>query len=93
MDPLESWIFLSATGARPASATQPLATRKSKPRWPQKLSVVASWSGNRTSSAHPPAGEGELPGLTALVVAYALAGTVNIDLTKDPVGQTKDGKR
>jgi aconitate hydratase len=26
------------------------------------------------------------------VVAYALAGTVNIDLTKDPIGHTKDGK-
>ncbi|CAN5478959.1 aconitate hydratase AcnA [soil metagenome] len=27
-----------------------------------------------------------------LVVAYALAGTTNIDLTKDPIGQGKDGK-
>jgi aconitate hydratase len=27
-----------------------------------------------------------------LVVAYALAGTVNIDLTKDPVGKTPNGK-
>ena len=27
-----------------------------------------------------------------LVVAYALAGTVNIDLTKDPIGQDLDGK-
>ena len=27
-----------------------------------------------------------------LVVAYALAGTVNIDLTKDPIGQDQEGK-
>ncbi len=27
-----------------------------------------------------------------LVVAYAIAGTVNIDLTKDPLGKDKDGK-
>ncbi|MEO0343257.1 MAG: aconitate hydratase AcnA [Pseudomonadota bacterium] len=27
-----------------------------------------------------------------LVVAYALAGTLDIDLTKDPIGQDKDGK-
>ena len=27
-----------------------------------------------------------------LVVAYALAGTVNIDLTSEPIGQDKDGK-
>ena len=26
-----------------------------------------------------------------LVVAYALAGTVDIDLTKDPLGKDKDG--
>jgi aconitate hydratase len=26
-----------------------------------------------------------------LVVAYALAGTVNIDLTKEPIGEDKDG--
>ena len=26
-----------------------------------------------------------------LVVAYALAGTMDIDLTKDPIGQDKDG--
>src|SRR6266853_835938 len=31
-------------------------------------------------------------GSPPLVVAYALAGTVNIDLTKDPVGKSPDGK-
>ncbi|MFP3361253.1 hypothetical protein R0K17_28495, partial [Planococcus sp. SIMBA_143] len=27
-----------------------------------------------------------------LVVAYALAGTVDVDLTKEPIGEDKDGK-
>jgi len=27
-----------------------------------------------------------------LVIAYALAGTVNIDFEKDPIGKGKDGK-
>ena len=27
-----------------------------------------------------------------LVVAYAIAGSMNVDLYKDPIGQDKDGK-
>src|SRR5882762_2930840 len=59
----------------------------------EDLSVVAVLSGNRNfeSRIHPLVKASYL-GSPPLVVAYALAGTVNIDLTKDPVGQTKDGK-
>src|SRR5256885_7159550 len=59
----------------------------------ENLSVVAVLSGNRNfeSRIHPLVKASYL-GSPPLVVAYALAGTVNIDLTKDPVGQTKDGK-
>jgi aconitate hydratase len=57
------------------------------------LSVVAVLSGNRNfeSRIHPLVKASYL-GSPPLVVAYALAGTVNIDLTKDPVGTTRDGK-
>ena len=58
------------------------------------LSVVAVLSGNRNfeSRIHPLVKASYL-GSPPLVVAYALAGNVNIDLTKDPVGTTRDGKR
>src|SRR6267378_1365494 len=59
----------------------------------ENLSVVAVLSGNRNfeSRIHPLVKASYL-GSPPLVVAYALAGTVNIDMTKDPVGTTKDGK-
>ncbi|MGH7762387.1 MAG: aconitate hydratase AcnA [Candidatus Dormibacteraceae bacterium] len=59
----------------------------------EDLSVVAVLSGNRNfeSRIHPLVKASYL-GSPPLVVAYALAGTVNIDLTKDPIGRTKDGK-
>jgi aconitate hydratase len=59
----------------------------------EDLSVVAVLSGNRNfeSRIHPLVKASYL-GSPPLVVAYALAGTVNIDLTKDPLGHTKDGK-
>src|ERR1700681_128254 len=59
----------------------------------ENLSVVAVLSGNRNfeSRIHPLVKASYL-GSPPLVVAYALAGTVNIDLTKDPIGHTKDGK-
>src|SRR5437867_7941991 len=57
------------------------------------LAVVAVLSGNRNFEAriHPLVKASYL-GSPPLVVAYALAGTVNIDLTKDPLGTTRDGK-
>ena len=59
----------------------------------EDLSVVAVLSGNRNfeSRIHPLVKASYL-GSPPLVVAYALAGTVNIDLTKDPLGTTRDGK-
>jgi aconitate hydratase len=59
----------------------------------ENLSVVAVLSGNRNfeSRIHPLVKASYL-GSPPLVVAYALAGTVNIDLTKDPIGHTPDGK-
>ncbi|HUZ86789.1 MAG TPA: aconitate hydratase AcnA [Candidatus Baltobacterales bacterium] len=59
----------------------------------ENLSVVAVLSGNRNfeSRIHPLVKASYL-GSPPLVVAYALAGTVNIDLTKDPIGRTHDGK-
>ena len=59
----------------------------------EDLSVVAVLSGNRNfeSRIHPLVKASYL-GSPPLVVAYALAGTVNIDLTKDPLGKTSDGK-
>ena len=59
----------------------------------ENLSVVAVLSGNRNfeSRIHPLVKASYL-GSPPLVVAYALAGTVNIDLTKDPIGTTPDGR-
>ena len=59
----------------------------------ENLSVVAILSGNRNfeSRIHPLVKASYL-GSPPLVVAYALAGTVNIDLTKEPIGTTPDGK-
>jgi aconitate hydratase len=59
----------------------------------ENLSVVAVLSGNRNfeSRIHPLVKASYL-GSPPLVVAYALAGTVNIDLTKDPIGKTPNGK-
>ncbi len=59
----------------------------------ENLSVVAVLSGNRNfeSRIHPLVKASYL-GSPPLVVAYALAGTVNIDLTKDPIGTTPDGE-
>ena len=59
----------------------------------EDLSVVAVLSGNRNFEAriHPLVKASYL-GSPPLVVAFALAGTVHKDLTKDPLGQTADGK-
>jgi aconitate hydratase len=57
------------------------------------LSVVAVLSGNRNFEAriHPLVKASYL-GSPPLVVAYALAGTIRKDLTKEPLGTDKDGK-
>src|SRR5256886_3796988 len=58
------------------------------------LSVVAVLSGNRNFEAriHPLVKASYLAS-PPLVVAYALAGTVQIDLSKDPIGTDRDGKQ
>jgi len=45
------------------------------------------------SSARASKYQGELPHVAALVVAFALAGRVDIDLSKDPIGKGKMAKR
>jgi aconitate hydratase len=57
------------------------------------LVVAAVLSGNRNfeGRVHPQVRAAYLAS-PPLVVAYALAGTVDIDLTKDPLGTGKDGK-
>ena len=56
------------------------------------LTVAAVLSGNRNfeGRVHPLTKSNYLAS-PPLVVAYALAGTVNIDLQNDPIGQDKDG--
>jgi aconitate hydratase len=57
------------------------------------LAVASVLSGNRNFEGriHPQVKASYLAS-PPLVVAYALAGSLNIDLSKDPLGQDKDGK-
>jgi aconitate hydratase len=59
----------------------------------KKLSVASVLSGNRNFEArvHPLVRQNYLAS-PMLVVTYALAGTVNINLHTDPIGKSKDGK-
>src|SRR5467141_3270708 len=96
MEPLEKLgFFLVGFGCTTCIGNSgPLATPEIEAQVVKEdLSVVAVLSGNRNfeSRIHPLVKASYL-GSPPLVVAYALAGTVNIDLTKDPVGQSKDGK-
>jgi aconitate hydratase len=96
MEPLEKLgFFLVGFGCTTCIGNSgPLATPEIEAAVVKEdLSVVAVLSGNRNfeSRIHPLVKASYL-GSPPLVVAYALAGTVNIDLTKDPVGKTRDGK-
>src|SRR6202140_3944246 len=96
MEPLEKLgFFLVGYGFPTCIGTLgPLATPEVEAAVVEEdLSFVAVLSGNRNfeSRIHPLVKASYL-GSPPLVVAYALAGTVNTDLTKDPVGHTKDGK-
>src|ERR1700681_4162842 len=96
MEPLEKLgFFLVGYGCTTCIGNSgPLATPEVEAAVVEEdLSVVAVLSGNRNfeSRIHPLVKASYL-GSPPLVVAYALAGTVNIDLTKDPIGHTKDGK-
>ena len=59
----------------------------------QNLCVAAVLSGNRNfeGRVHPLTRANYLAS-PPLVVAYAIAGNINIDLLKDPIGQDRDGK-
>ncbi|HYM66733.1 MAG TPA: aconitate hydratase AcnA, partial [Patescibacteria group bacterium] len=59
----------------------------------ENLSVAAVLSGNRNFEAriHPLVKASYLAS-PPLVVAFALAGTVNVNLAKDPIGHTRDGR-
>ena len=96
MDPLEKLgFFLVGYGCTTCIGNSgPLASPEVEAAvTSEDLSVVAVLSGNRNfeSRIHPLVKASYL-GSPPLVVAYALAGTVNIDLTKDPLGTTRDGK-
>lgn len=70
----------------------PLAPEVQKAIDEGKLTVSAVLSGNRNFEGriHPSARANYLLS-PALVVAYAIAGSVRIDLTKEPLGHTPDG--
>ena len=96
MEPLEKLgFFLVGYGCTTCIGNSgPLASPEVEATVTQEnLSVVAVLSGNRNfeSRIHPLVKASYL-GSPPLVVAYALAGTVNIDLTKDPIGHDTDGK-
>ncbi len=58
-----------------------------------KLNVAAVLSGNRNFEGRVnPLVRSNYLASPPLVVAYAIAGTVDIDLTKEPLGKGKDGK-
>ena len=96
MEPLEKLgFFLVGFGCTTCIGNSgPLATPEIEAAVvKENLSVVAVLSGNRNfeSRIHPLVKASYL-GSPPLVVAFALAGTVHIDLTKDPLGKTRDGK-
>jgi aconitate hydratase len=71
----------------------PLAENLTKVVKEEELVVAAVLSGNRNFEAriHPSVRANYLAS-PALVVAYALAGTVDIDLTNEPLGTRADGR-
>jgi aconitate hydratase len=60
----------------------------------EKLIVAAVLSGNRNFEGRVnPLVRANYLASPPLVVAYALAGNVDVDLTRDPIGEDKDGKK
>jgi aconitate hydratase len=71
----------------------PLPDNVAKPIAENKLNVAAVLSGNRNFEGRVnPLVRSNYLASPPLVVAYAIAGTVNIDLTKDPIGTGKNGE-
>jgi aconitate hydratase len=57
------------------------------------LVVASVLSGNRNFEGRvSPLTRGNYLASPPLVVAYAIAGNMNVDITKDPIGKSKDGK-
>ena len=84
----------SATDARPASATAVRFRSRSARRSSSTTSSSrACLSGNRNFEGriHPDVKANYLAS-PPLVVAYAIAGTVDIDLTSEPIGVDRDGR-
>ena len=82
------------TGARRASATPGPSPSRSPPRSsPTSSSVAAVLSGNRNFEGriHPLVRASYLAS-PPLVVAFALAGRVDVDLTTEPLGTGSDGR-
>ena len=90
-----SWASTSwATGAPPASATAGRFPSRSRRRSSEhELVAAAVLSGNRNFEArvHPQVRANYLAS-PMLVVAFALAGRVDIDLATEPLGKGKDGE-
>ena len=90
-----SWASTpSATAARPASATAARCRTGGRGRRPTATwSPSAVLSGNRNFEGRVnPLVKANYLASPPLVVAYALAGTTDIDLTTEPLGQDADGQ-
>ncbi len=82
----------SATATSPASATRPLVPAVSRAANNNDIAVTAVLSGNRNFEGRiNPDVKMNYLASPPLVVAYALAGTMDIDLTTDPIGQDPSG--
>ena len=96
MFPWKHWgLAWSASVVRPVSAT-PARSYPMIPHGDQRqhaglrLGVVGQ---PKLRGTHPPRCPYELPGhRRLLVVAYALAGTMDIDIVNDPLGTSSDGE-
>ncbi|MDE3101566.1 MAG: hypothetical protein KGJ98_04955, partial [Chloroflexota bacterium] len=94
VDDVHSFIANGASAANCIGNTGPLATPEIEQEVKEgDLNVVSVLSGNRNFEGriHPLVKSSYLAS-PPLVVAYALAGTLATDLTKDPIGNGSDGR-
>ena len=83
----------SATAAPPASATPARCPRRSRRRQRDDLAVVSVLSGNRNFEGRiNPDVKMNYLASPPLVVAYALAGTMDFDIATEPLGTDEDGE-
>ena len=82
----------SASAARPASAIPGRCRTRSRARSTGRPEGGRGAVGQpQLRGPHPPGGRATYLASPPLVVAYALAGSVNTDLTADPLGEGADG--